>query len=102
MVAQIEFYEDLGGTKPISTDFGVAVIGKDRLIFMKNAGDTHLKDVVIETAFQHMKGLEISEIAPGEIKPAILWHPPLGTDEQPFEGSITVKAISYKKATDNI
>lgn len=97
MAAQIEFYEDVGGTKPLSKDFGIAIIGKERTIFMKNIGDTYLKDVRVEVAFLHMKGLSIQEIAPGETKPAILWSPPLGMEEQPFEGNITVKAISYRK-----
>jgi hypothetical protein len=29
--------------------------------------------------------------------PAILWHPPQGTEEQQFDGNIKVDAISYIK-----
>lgn len=97
MSAQIEFFEDVNGTKPLTKDFGIAIIGKERTIYIKNIGDTYLKEVKIEASFIHMKGLEIDEIAPGETKPAIRWSPPSGMEEQPFEGNITVKAISYRK-----
>ncbi len=97
MAAAIEFYEDINGTRPLSKDFGIAIIGKERTIYMKNIGDTYLKEVNIEVDFLYMKGLQIPDIAPGEIKPAIKWNPPNGMEEQPFEGNITVKAISYRK-----
>jgi hypothetical protein len=97
MAAQIEFYEDANGTKPLGTDLGVGIIGRERVIYAKNIGDTYLRDISIKISYPHMQGLDIFDLAPGETKPAISWNPPAGIDEQEFKGNISVNAISYVK-----
>jgi hypothetical protein len=120
MTARVEFYADADGKEKLDRDFGFCLIGKERTIYMKNVGDKTLTNVWIQhittnTRYGlntmpklyastpiYFKYIDIEEIAPGEIKPAILWSPSQGSDECAFEGNIIVHAIEKRASGKDI
>ncbi len=106
-MAQVEFFEDAEGTRPLPKDWGSAIIGKTaKTVYMRNNGPYPLMNVWLQItptrvagnySYDSFKFLEIdAEVGVGQIVPAIIWQPKAGSDECTFEGNIVVHAIERK------
>jgi hypothetical protein len=119
MSAGVEFYSDADGKDRLEKDFGSCFIGKTRIIYIKNTGDKTLTNVWIQTITTNVryglntvpkiestptyfKYIDIKEIAPGEIKPALEWSPPQESNECVFEGNIVVHAIEKRASGKDV